>query len=300
VSPLGVTIGPKTAARGASIRATMASAEKDRDVWLIDQLLSAYEGGTWANERSTKKADDKRTYRAVDMIATRRSDGLKLLVEHTLVEPFDGDRKEYHGRFEKLQAALRNDLSLRVPGVALFLDMPRDTLPSRVDWSAIAADVAEWVRSANPSFPLDKAARRCPCPHHPSRELILQVARLPLPDNPEVSCVIVARYGKPHLAEVVGKALKHKLPKLVDTPGDRRMLLLEVDQTAVVTPADVRAEVERRRLDFPKLARVDEVWVVNTAAFGDPQFAQFLGPRREDFGFYGGRLQWSSATWGRR
>ena len=159
----------------------MASAEKDRDVWLIEQLLSVYEDETWANERSAKKADDKRTHKAVDMTATRSSDGLELLVEHTLVEPFDGDRTEFH-RLKKLQAALKNDVSLRVPGVALFLDMPRDTLPrdtlpSRVDWSAIAADVAEWVRSANPSFPLDKAERRCPCPHHP-------VARVDLAGRP--------------------------------------------------------------------------------------------------------------------
>lgn len=42
--------------------------------------------------------------------------------------------------------------------------------------------------------------------------------------------LLIRRYGDTHLGEVVEKALREKLPKLVRTEADKRILLLERDQ----------------------------------------------------------------------
>ena len=54
-----------------------------------------------------------------------------------------------------------------------------------------------------------------------------------------------------------------KLPKLVATEADKRILMLERDQWHV-DHAAIAAELECLRDDFPKLALVDEIWIAET------------------------------------
>jgi hypothetical protein len=63
-----------------------------------------------------------------------------------------------------------------------------------------------------------------------------------------------------------------------------------------VTPELVRSEVDRLRSDFPALSGVDELWIMDTAAWGERDlyvafdFADAMGRNVERFEFYSGKL----------
>lgn len=67
---------------------------------------------------------------------------------------------------------------------------------------------------------------------------------------------------------VVRKALEDKLPKLAGTHADKRILLLEKDNL----PRDYTEfakVIESLKGEFPDLAKIDEVWVVNTVGWAN-------------------------------
>jgi len=70
-----------------------------------------------------------------------------------------------------------------------------------------------------------------------------------------------------NLGDVVEKALKKKLPKLVNTPADERILLLE-RQHMNLLPESMLAEIDARRSTFAELAKVDEIWIIETIFYG--------------------------------
>jgi hypothetical protein len=66
-----------------------------RDDNFIKLFLSAYENGSWADAKFTKPDHLDRTKPAVDQRATRKSDGKILAIEHTIIEPFVGDKGDF-------------------------------------------------------------------------------------------------------------------------------------------------------------------------------------------------------------
>ena len=160
----------------------MPNAQEKWDSKLIELLLSVYDGGTWAAGLSVREEPERWTDGAVELVAKRISDGMSLAIEHTLIEPFVGDATDFHGCFKRFQEALRSDDSLRIPGFSIQIEVPVGAMPPGSDWRGLAADVAAWLRAEYTSFTVDKASKRCPCPHHPDRELILRVATTPLGD----------------------------------------------------------------------------------------------------------------------
>ena len=61
---------------------------------LIGLFLSAYNDGTWADAEFTKPDTIERTKPAIDQLATRKSDGKKLAIEHPVIEQFAGDKRD--------------------------------------------------------------------------------------------------------------------------------------------------------------------------------------------------------------
>jgi hypothetical protein len=70
-----------------------------------------------------------------------------------------------------------------------------------------------------------------------------------------------------NLDQVIERALRKKLPKLANTPADKRILLLE-RQHMILLPESILAEVENQRRSFPKLADVNEIWILETPFYG--------------------------------
>jgi hypothetical protein len=69
------------------------------------------------------------------------------------------------------------------------------------------------------------------------------------------------------LGDVIERMLTKKLPKLVNTPATRRVLLLERRHMNLV-PKQILDEIESRRPSFPALNKVDDIWIVETIFFG--------------------------------
>src|ERR1700722_5412903 len=89
----------------------------------IKLFLSAYEDGSWANADMTKPDAIERKNPAVDQLATRKSDGRTVAVEHTIIEPFVGDKEDF-AAFEAAFLAIEQDTTLVVPGRWLEVFVP--------------------------------------------------------------------------------------------------------------------------------------------------------------------------------
>jgi hypothetical protein len=260
------------------------------DATLISLFLSVYDGRQWTVSRTERRRLETEKDGGIDMLVVRRADGLRLAIEHTMVEPFNGERTDYYKHFKQLQVALREDESLLVPGAAIYVNFPIQTLPHGYDWDGIIAEVAQWLRDECGSFASDQTMRRCPVPHHPAGELGLLVRKQLLPRSSK-SYLIIQRYGDMAVGDSVTKALREKLPKLTQEDSERRLLMLERDQS-FVRLEDICSEIERRRNDFPALAHVDEVWIADTASFDETKgYVRFSSPSSDEvFEFQDGEL----------
>lgn len=268
---------------------------------LFELFLGMYEDRRWAGSLSDKEYPERVKDRGVEVIATQLATGRRLAIEHTVVEPFIGEKKDFYENFQELARQLRADASLMEPGIALYIDAPVEVLPKGVPWQPIIDEVKVFLRAEVSSFGTDAEVRDCPSVSHPRKTIPLRVRRQPLErltepvDQSTEGFVIVQRYGEMHVMESVRKALKSKLPKLAGTDVDCRILMLERDQ-GFVRPSDICKDVESLRPEFPLLSRVHEVWICDTATFGAPrewvEFVRYEGDvHAESFAFYRGELQ---------
>jgi hypothetical protein len=141
--------------RSMSLRVT-------REDHFIRLFLSAYERGSWANAALTKPDAIERTSPAVDQIATR-SDGTILALEHTIIEPFVGEKEDF-AAFE--QAAFRRieqDESLLVPGYCVEVFVPVGTVRHEppAARNAIVQSVHDWIKAQRLALPKGTSAHRC-------------------------------------------------------------------------------------------------------------------------------------------
>ena len=79
---------------------------------------------------------------------------------------------------------------------------------------------------------------------------------------------------KNDLNKVIEKALRTKLPKLVNSKADRHVLFLERDQFTF-HPDLIFAEIERQGPNFPMLEKVDEIWHVETIFYKQGGYVDF-------------------------
>jgi hypothetical protein len=244
----------------------------------IKRFLSAYERGSWADAMLVKPDSIDRTNPAVDQIATRGSDGKTLAIEHTIIEPFVGD-KEDSAFFHSAFLGIENDESLLVPGLWIQVFVPVGTLRNQPQRSrdAIVQSVHGWIKSNRVIVPIGISQHCCAVAGGPGElpfDITLSLKVVPLQDGS------VAEYGALHvrrqevdssLGDVIKKALTKKLPKLVNTSADKRILLLE-RQHMNLFPERILGEIEKRRASFSDLADVDEIWIIETifyeTAFG--------------------------------
>jgi hypothetical protein len=253
-----------------------------------------YENQSWAGDLSIRESPERVMDGAVEVIATQLATGRTLAIEHTVIEPFVGEKRDFFEHFQELQRRLKADESLREPGVALYVDAPVNVLPHGTKWALIIDDVCAWLRSEKLTFGTEKTTRNCPSAHHPSGAIPFQVRRQPL-DRSQEAFVIIQRYGEIRIEESVRKALASKLPKLASTDVQRRILMLERDQ-GFVYPQEICTTVDGLRAEYHDLEKVHEIWIADTATFEPTKdYVEFLrlanGEHAESFSFYRGKLQ---------
>jgi hypothetical protein len=262
---------------------------------LIDLFLNVYDSGSWAPALTTRVSPERTMDGAVEMIATRTADGVTLAIEHTLIEPFVGEKTDFHSHFKALAEQLRADPSLIFPRHVLYVNAPVNVLPSRSNWQGIINDVRDWLRSNARSFDAEWQQIDCPSSLHPEGKVTLQVRLQPLDDDKRQFPPIVQRYGEMKIADSVTKALENKLPKLARATAMKRLLMLEREQGWIAYET-IYAEIDTLRPRFPELSRIDEIWIADTASFGTTKeyvdFRRHQGEKLlESFTFYRGRLE---------
>lgn len=260
---------------------------------LVELFMSVYDERTWAGDLSVRRSPEKVMDGGVELLATRTSDGETLAVEHTLIEPFVGDKSDFHKHFKELALALKADESLQVPGYAIYLEAPVNVLPLRSKRPQIIAEIIAWLARERMTFPEEPTLRDCPCPSHPEGKVTMRVRTQPLGDK-DAKFLIPQRFGEMRVGDAVEKALRQKLSKLAKT-GARRLLLMLERENGWVLPEAICKDVERLRPKFPLLAGV-QVWIVDTASFDTKKeyidFRRYEGDHvKESFVFFRGQLE---------
>jgi hypothetical protein len=269
----------------------------------ISLFVSAYENGAWADALHVQPDKIERTKPAVDWLAKRRSDGSTLALEHTIIQPFVGEKADF-ASFEAAFLEIERDTSLLVPGRWIQVFVPVGTLENqpKAARDVIVQSVHRWIKSNRLVLRDGSSEHRCVIPDtpgNPAFDITLNLKVVPLQRGltAESGSLQVRRQQlKDTLDEVIDKALKDKLSKLVNTVAEKRILLLE-RQHMNLHPKTMLHEIEKRRTAFPELARVDEIWIVETIGYGSAFFGTHLrfelyenGARVRSFDFNNGKL----------
>jgi hypothetical protein len=230
---------------------------------------------------------DREADKAIDALATRSSDGKTLALEHTLIEPFVGDKEDF-SFFERAFLQIEKDGSLVVAGRWTQVFVPVGTLRNhrrQGQLEEIVRTVHEWIRENREVLP--EGESRHPCFVKATRqEITLSTEVVPLRGSGKLN--IRRQQVADDLSQVVAKALARKLPKLVSTPATRRVLLLE-RQHMILLPSRILAEIDSLRPKYSALQDVHEIWIVETMAWRSDHclFFERLDQRQshQQFGF---------------
>ncbi len=132
-----------------------------REDAFIELFLSAYEDLSWAD--ADKDWLDRRLDNAVEMLAARRSDGEKLAIEHTLVEPFVSEKEDY-AFFEASFLKIGRDTELVVPDRWIQVFIPAGTLRGHhraTSRETIVEAVHNWIRVHRLNLPDGQTDHQC-------------------------------------------------------------------------------------------------------------------------------------------
>ena len=265
----------------------MPTKNPKQDRLLIDLFLSAYEDDAWAD--SKRDYLEERMDGAVEVLATK-TDGATLAIEHTLIEPFIGDTEDFV-RFQKSFLSIEQDKSLIMARHAVYVDVPVQQLEKHQRSPAVAA-LHSWLKANIASLPVGRSRHDCQfiVAGNVKSVLPLEIRVVPLFDPEGV--LLIRRYGEEKVGDSVERALSAKLPKLVGTKANKRVLLLERNQMRL-SESDILDEVEKRKAQFPSLSDVHEIWFAETV-FGADKYVGFQmymnGTLVRTLGFCEGRL----------
>ena len=233
-----------------------------RDQQLVVDFLSAYnrDGGTtfkvvrWPDE-------EDRNNQAVEAVAANDV-GVTIAFEHTLIEPFEGERID-SDRFLKVFGTLEGCCDLMKPGYNVDVYVRVGAIPTGVKWEGVADRVREHISRKVPFFAEGQLSESIAGLTFPLEVMLTVTAHgAGEADHVWVSRILPAD----SLRSVVRRALRRKLPKLVATMADRRVLLLEKADFAHGY-FNARVAIDELGPEFPELKQVDEIWLVITPSW---------------------------------
>jgi hypothetical protein len=229
---------------------------------LIDLFLSAYDDYTWKSCKIDRL--DQRLDGAVEVLATRASDGLTLAIEHTLVQPYDKYSRDFawHGVFLPIE----QDRTLIPRGRSVRVFVSAGALKPGDDWKLVAQTVHEWMRDHALALPTGESPHTVPIPGSSACRLLIRVVEIPNFEGQLQFGIDGSGLPADSLAVVVDKALTTKLPKLVKTIADRKILMLERGEWTLSVDL-IAGEIERRGSSLPQLDQIHEIWFADTAVY---------------------------------
>ncbi len=230
-----------------------------RDKYVIESWLKLYsrlKGKTykvigWPDEDSSKEA--------IDAICQDER-GEKIGIEHTLIQPFEGEKTDT-ARFAKTLAGLEGHPDLLHQGFLVEVSQPVGAIQAGIDWSQVQNEQLSQLRNILVTLPEG---------HHTvsmkgtnwSFEVGIHKMQLN-PNDP--GKVFMGRIwpGDPG-PELVIKALEDKAPKLSEFAEGKRILLLEKDAIAGTIESQFK-QLPADPVVTGLLGKIDEVWSVNTS-----------------------------------
>jgi len=217
---------------------------------------------------------DKTADGAVEARATRRSDRKTVAIEHTIVEPFVGDKGDFASFAPFL--SIEKDKSLLVSGRWISVFIPIGTLRGhkKDNRKVIVKAVHDWLKTNRVS--LHDGFTEHPIDISLSKQMFLKLTFytrvIAIPGNGALS--VRRQQTEENLSDVIEKALKRKVPKLVKTEADKHILILE-RQHMNLYPGRIMEEVEKRRSIFRDMAKIDEIWIVETMFYERESYLRF-------------------------
>ena len=228
-----------------------------REYIFIRQFVSAYDNGSWADAEHTQPDRIDSSKQAVEWFARRRSDGKTLAIEHTIIEPFVGEKSDF-AAFSEALLEIEKDTLLRVPGRAIVVFVSvgiLDDKHKKAEQDAVTRSIDTWFKSNRLRFPDGMSQHSCNITGMLGKapfEITLSVKVVSVEHGTYAASGIlnVRRQQVANtLDKVIDKALRKKVPKLVNTDADKRILLLE-RQHMILAPKQILSEIEKRRPIF--------------------------------------------------
>jgi hypothetical protein len=231
-----------------------------RETALIKLFLSAYEDGAWAVDPLVQP--DRITDGAIDGFVTRSSDGRRLAIEHTLIQPYLNDRKDF-ALFEKRLLTIQGDSTLTVPGRITWVAVHPEILEPGPTFNQVPEAIHEWLRDNVQLLPLGESWHNCPV-RGGARESVRLYTRV-FTDSRNATFRMWRFHENDTFGAVVDKALRDKLPKLTNTDADEWILLLEREQM-LLDEVTILREIKSRRADFAGLNKA-QIWFAETVFY---------------------------------
>jgi hypothetical protein len=241
-----------------------------RDSKLVELFLRGYNEACGETYRISERPEQNhRQAPAVEAVALNRR-GMRLAIEHTLVQPFVGEKDDSQS-FLAVFSSLERNRSLIIPDYDITLVVPVGVVPKGVRWEACAEVIREWFRRQENSLP--EGVSRHIISNVPFK-LEISVEKTYIPGFKGSVCVMRSHLSDT-LAGVLRKALHDKLPKLLDTPAGIHVLLLEKDNLPRGY-VEIAKTIESLQPEFPKLVELNAIWLVNTVAWESEGVVWFL------------------------
>lgn len=240
---------------------------------IIEMLLSAYENGAW--KAASLDWVEERQDGAVEVIATK-ADGTTLGLEHTLIQPFVGEKFDSKAFMEAFGHIDKNQM-LVLPERLLHVGIAVHAIPKGYDWHEVGEDLLDWLLANHAGAPKEGKCEYTVPVGRSSKDGPMQL-RITLGGMnlraKAGNCLIYRNSIPGDLRTVVERALTTKIPKLVKTAADKRRLLLERDQISL-GEHEVYEELVRLAPKFPDLAKIDEIWQANTSILASDGWVYF-------------------------
>lgn len=229
--------------------------DKDRIAFWM-RLYNRLKGETYTVE---SWPDDDSSKKNIDALC-RNAAGRTLALEHTLLEPFAGDKADADP-FLKTLGSLENHPLLTLAGNMVIISQAVGATPRGVKWTEVPSAILAQLAPVLPNLP---EGRNRLTIKGSKWTLDLNVNRSKtLPNNPGKFFTARIYPGDPG-PELLIAALEKKIPKLSAATADTKILLLEKDAVAGSIEAQFEQLPDEPRI-HALLDSIDQIWGISSA-----------------------------------
>jgi hypothetical protein len=181
---------------------------------IIRMLLFACDNGAW--QQAHLDWVEEKQDGAVEVIATR-TDGARLALEHTLIQPFVGEKFDSEV-FMRALGRIEKNPALTIPERHLDVIIPVNAIPNGYNWDDVGQDLLDWLlvnhtaalHEGESSHVVQVGATSKNGPL--ALPITLRTMHLP---GMAGSCLIARDKMPGDLEAIVEKALRTKIPRLL-------------------------------------------------------------------------------------